>query len=153
MDYNFEHLKETVEPGVFIPWQEVDVEICSFSDLGITVAINNEYTGLIYGNQVYANYHEGEKLKAYIKCVREDGRIDVSLQPKKGDHIFSTADKLLKYLEDAGGKSRFNDKSSPEDIRNEFQISKMVFKQAIGNLYKRGKIKITPQGIELFRYL
>ena len=96
---------------------EVDVEICSFSDLGITVAINNEYTGLIYGNQVYANYHEGEKLKAYIKCVREDGRIDVSLQPKKGDHIFSTADKLLKYLEDAGGKSRFNDKSSPEDIR------------------------------------
>ncbi|MBT5953779.1 type I-B CRISPR-associated protein Cas8b1/Cst1 [bacterium] len=151
MEYNFEELKYTVEPGVFIPWQEVDIEIYSFSDLGITVVINNEYTGLIYGNQVYGNYQEGERLKAYIKCIREDGRIDVSLQPKKGDHVFSTADKLMQHLEELGGKSPFNDKSSPEDIRNEFQVSKMVFKQAIGNLYKRGKIRITAEGIEIFK--
>jgi len=151
MEYNFEHLKETVEPGVFTPWQEVDVEIYAFTDLGINVAINNEYTGLVYKNQVYNDYQEGEKLKAYIQCVREDGRIDVSLQPNKGKHVFSTADKILEYLRNSGGESSFNDKSSPEDIKNEFKISKMVFKRAIGKLYKQGKIKITDQGIELVK--
>jgi len=151
MTYNFESLKETVEPGVFTPWQEVDVEINTFTDLGISVVINNEYRGLVYKNQVYDDYQEGQKLKAYIKCVREDGRIDVSLQPNQGKYVFSTADKILEYIKAAGGESRFNDKSSPEDIKKEFQISKIVFKQAIGKLYKQGKIKITDQGIKLVK--
>ena len=149
MKYNFEHLKKIVEPGVFTPGQEVEVEIYEFTNLGINVAINDEYIGLVYKNQVYDHYQEGQTLKAYIQQVREDGRIDVSLQPDKGAYVSSTADKILAYLKAAGGKSRFNDKSSPEDIKNEFQISKMVFKQAIGKLYKQGKIKITDQGIEL----
>ena len=151
MTYNFEHLKETVEQGVFTPWQEVDIEIIAFTDLGINVAINNDYIGLVYKNQVYDDYQEGDTLKAYIKYVREDGRIDVSLQPNQGKHVFSTADKILAYLKDSGGKSSLNDKSSPADIRDAFQISKMVFKRSIGNLYKQGKINITDQGIELVK--
>ncbi len=151
MKNNYEHLKETVEPGVFTRFQEVDVEIYAFTDLGIKVAINDEYTGLVYRNQVYDEYQEGQKLKAYIKCVREDGRIDVSLQPNQGTHVYSTADKILEYLKAAGGKSGLNDKSSPEDIKNEFKISKKVFKQAIGRLYKQQKIKITDKGIELVK--
>jgi predicted RNA-binding protein (virulence factor B family) len=149
MKNNYEHLKKTVGPGVFTEWQEVDLEIYSFTDLGVKVAINDEYTGLIYGNQVYDEYQEGQKLKGYIKFVREDGKIDVSLQPKQGSHVFSTTDKILEHLKAAGGKSGFNDKSSPEDIKNEFQVSKKVFKQAIGRLYKQNKIKITDKGIEL----
>jgi predicted RNA-binding protein (virulence factor B family) len=149
MKNNYEHLKETVGPGVFIQWQEVDVEIYAFTDLGVKVAINDEYTGLIYGNQVYDEYQEGQKLKGYIKFVREDGKIDVSFQPKQGSHVFSTTDKILEHLKAAGGKSGFNDKSSPEDIKNEFQVSKKVFKQAIGRLYKQNKIKIADKGIEL----
>ncbi len=149
MKNNYEHLKETVEPGVFTEWQEVDVEIYAFTDLGIKVAINDEYTGLIYRNQVYDEYQKGQKLKGYIKCVREDGKIDVSLQPNQGMHVYSTTDKILEHLKAAGGKSGFNDKSSPEDIKNEFQISKKVFKQAIGRLYKQNKIKITDKGIEI----
>jgi predicted RNA-binding protein (virulence factor B family) len=149
MKNNYEHLKKTVGPGVFTEWQEVDLEIYSFTDLGVKVAINDEYTGLIYGNQVYDEYQEGQKLKGYIKLVREDGKIDVSLQPKQGSHVFSTTDKILEHLKTAGGKSGFNDKSSPEDIKNEFQVSKKVFKQAIGRLYKQNKIKITDKGIEL----
>ena len=148
MTTNYEHLKETVEPGVFTQCQEVDVEIYAFTDLGIKVAINDEYTGLVYRNQVYDEYQEGQKLKGYIKFVREDGKIDVSLQPNQGAHVYSTTDKILEHLKAAGGKSRFNDKSSPEDIKNEFQVSKKVFKQAIGSLYKQGKIKITDRGIE-----
>lgn len=149
MKNSFENLKETVGSGVFTQWQEVDVEIYAFTDLGIKVAINDEYTGLVYRNQVYDEYQEGQKLKAYIKCVRDDGKIDVSLQPKQGMHVCSTTDKILEHLKAAGGKSGFNDKSSPEDIKSEFQVSKKVFKQAIGGLYKQGKIKITDTGIEL----
>ena len=151
MKNNDEHLKETVSPGIFTEWQEVDVEIFAFIDLGIRVAINDEYIGLVYENNLYDEYHEGQTLKAHIKLVREDGKIDVSFQPKKGKHVSLTTDKILEHLKTAGGKSSFNDKSSPEDIKNEFQVSKTVFKQAIGKLYKKGVIKITDEGIELIQ--
>ena len=68
---------EHVEPDEFSRWEEVDLEVYAFTDLGIQVVINDEYTGLVYGNQVYDKYHEGQKLKGYITGVREDGRIDV----------------------------------------------------------------------------
>lgn len=149
MKKNYDHLKEAAGPGVFTEWQEVDAEIYAFTDLGVKVAINDEYTGLVYGNQIYDTYREGQRLKAYIKAVREDGKIDVSLQPKQGQHVLSTTEKILEHLKASGGKSKFNDSSSPEDIKNEFQISKKVFKQALGRLYKQHKIKITDNGIEL----
>ena len=149
MNRNFEHLIEHVDPDEFARWEEVDLEIYAFTDLGFKVAINDQYTGLVYNNQVYEKYEEGQKLKGYITGVREDGRIDVSLQPDKGRHVHSTFDKILKHLKDSGGKSKFGDKSSPEDIKREFQISNKVFKHAIGGLYKQGKIIITKEGIEL----
>ena len=151
MENSHAHLKETVEPGVFAEWQEVDVEILAFTDLGVKVAVNSEYAGLIYENQVYGRYREGQKLKGYIHFVREDGKIDVSLEPRKGSHVLSTTDKIIAHLKAGGGKSAFNDKSSPEEIKNEFQVSKKVFKQALGRLYKKNKIKITDKGIELTR--
>jgi uncharacterized protein len=151
MENKYAYLKETALPGVFTQWQEVNVEIYAFTDLGVKVAIDDEYTGLIYGNEMYGDYHEGQKLKAYIKLVRTDGRIDVSLQPPQGRHVVSTTDKILEHLKAVGGKSKLNDGSSPEDIRHEFQVSKKVFKQAIGRLYKEHKIKITDTGIELVK--
>ncbi len=151
MKNKYEHLKETVESGVFTQWQEVDVEIYEFTALGMKVAINYEYTGLVYRNQIYEDYQEGQKLKAYIQLVREDGKIDVSMQPKTDSHLYSTCDKIMDHLKSTGGKSGLNDKSSPEDIKNEFQISKKMFKQAIGRLYKQHKIMITDKGIELVK--
>ena len=149
MKHNFKYLVEHVDPDEFSRWEEVDLEVYAFTDLGIQVSINDEYTGLVYGNQVYDKYHEGQKLKGYITGVRDDGRIDVSLQPDKGRHVHSTFDIILDHLKEVGGKSEFGDKSSPEDIKKEFKVSKKVFKQAIGGLYKQGKIKITADGIEL----
>ncbi len=149
-DY-FESLIEVVEPGVFTEWQKVDVEVYAFTDLGIKVAINDEYTGLVYGNQVYGNYREGQKLKGYIKLVREDGKIDVSLRPPQDRHVFDTAEKVMAHLRAGGGKSRFHSKSSPEEIEDEFQVSKKIFKQAVGKLYKQRKILVTVQGMELVR--
>ena len=151
MKNNFDYLIEHVEPDEFSRWEEVDLEICAFTDLGFKVAINDKYAGLVYANQVYEQYHEGQKLKGYITGVREDGRIDVSLQPDKGRHVHSTFDKILNHLKVSGGKSKFGDKSPPEDIKKEFQVSKKVFKQAIGGLYKQGKISITKEGIELVK--
>jgi len=144
-----DYFKDIVEPGVFTQWQEVDIEIYDFTDLGMNVIINDEYIGLVYQNEIYDNYQPGRKLKAYIKLVREDGKIDVSLQPKKGTLIVSTTDKILEHLKVAGGKSNFTDKSSSEDIKREFKVSKKVFKQAIGRLYKQHKINITDSGTEL----
>ena len=149
MKNNYEHLKGTVGPGVFTEWQEVDVEIYAFTDLGIKVAINDEYTGLVYRNQVYGEYQEGQKLDAYISLVREDGKIDISLQPQKAQLVSLTAEKILEHLKAAGGKSWLNDKSSPDNIRKMFQVSKLVFKQALGSLYKQHKIVITDKGISL----
>jgi predicted RNA-binding protein (virulence factor B family) len=146
---NPKHLKNTVGPGVFAPFQKVDVEIHAFTDLGIKVAINDEYAGLVYRNQVFDEYREGQKLQAYIQCVREDGRIDVSLQPNQCVHVYSTTERILEHLKAAGGKSRFNNQSSPEDIKVEFQVSKKVFKQAVSSLYKKRLIEITDEGIEL----
>ena len=145
------HLKERVQPGIFTEWQEVDVEIYAFIDLGIRVIINDEYLGLVYENDLYEKYYKGQKLKGYIQLVRDDGRIDVSFQPKKGELVPMTAARILAHLDAVGGRSHFHDKSSPEEIKKEFQVSKKVFKQAIGNLYKQGKIKITDEGIELIK--
>ena len=149
MKNSFEHLIEHVDPDEFSRWEEVELEVYAFTDLGFKVVIDDKYVGLVYKNQVYDKYHEGQKLKGYITGVRGDGRIDVSLQPDKGRHVHSTFDKILNHLKSVGGKSEFGDKSSPEDIKKEFQVSKKVFKQAIGGLYKKGKIKITEDGIEL----
>ena len=87
MHDNSEALKHTVEPGVFKLWQEVDVEIVAFTDLGVRVVINHEYTGLVYNKEVYDDYQLGDVLKAYIKNIREDGKIDVSFRPNIGSHI------------------------------------------------------------------
>lgn len=146
-----EYLKDTVEQGVFTPWQEVDIEVYSFSELGMTVSVNDEYVGLVYNNEIFADYHEGQQLKGYIKLVREDGKIDVSMQAQPSKHVISNADAILEYLASVGGKSSLNDKSSPDEIKDALNISKKVFKQAIGRLYKHRKIIITDTGIELVK--
>ena len=151
MDSEYDYLIETVDYNTFTRWEEVDLEVYAFTDLGMKVAINDRYTGLVYKNQMYDSYEEGQKIKGYITGIREDGRIDVSLQPDKGRHVHSTFDKILEHLNKVGGKSKFGDKSPPEDIKREFQVSKKVFKQAIGGLYKQGKIRITKEGIELIK--
>jgi predicted RNA-binding protein (virulence factor B family) len=142
----YEHF---VESGVFQPWDEVEVEILAYTEMGIKVAIEDEYIGLAYKNEIYQDYDKGQKVTAYIKAIRDDGKIDISFQPYQGKHVRWTKDVILAHLAENGGKSEFNDKSSPVDIRRVFQMSKKVFKQSIGNLYKLGKIKITDEGIEL----
>jgi predicted RNA-binding protein (virulence factor B family) len=147
MDYK--DLKTTVEPEVLKVGQEVDIVVYFETDLGYKAAINNEYEGLIYKNEVFSFVKFGLPMTAYIKCLRPDGKIDLSLYPDDGSFVVTTSDKILKMLASGGGKLPYGDKSSPEDIKNKFQVSKKVFKKAIGVLYKQKKIEITGEGIEM----
>lgn len=131
--------------------EEVALIIGRFTHVGITVLINNEIEGMLYKNEVYRKVREGQKVTGYVKFIREDGKIDVSLQPigflnKIGENEAVILEKL-KSLD--GGYIGFNDKSKPEDIMYHFKMSKKSFKSAIGGLYKAKKIDISDKGIQL----
>lgn len=130
---------------------QVDLVIGRFTNVGITVLVNDEYEGMLYKNEVFQRVREDQKLKGYIKFIREDGKLDVSLQPigflnKIGENENFILEKL-KSLE--SGFIGYNDKSKPEDIKYHFKMSKKSFKSAIGGLYKAKLILITDKGIEL----
>ncbi|MDD4294327.1 MAG: type I-B CRISPR-associated protein Cas8b1/Cst1 [Candidatus Omnitrophica bacterium] len=141
-------LKTEVKSGVFTLWQEVDITVIAFTDMGVKVAVNDEYLGLAYKNEIFTDLAKDQSLKGYIKCIRADGKIDISFQPLEGKHVANVTEDILALLASSGGKLPFNDKTSPERIKQKFGISKKVFKKAIGVLYKQRKIKITDSGIE-----
>lgn len=126
----------------------VDIIIGRFTNIGIRVLINDEYDGMLYRNEVFRKVREGQKLKAYVKKVRTDGLIDVSLQPVGfRNAIDGHKQRILDKLEDEGGYLALTDKSSPETIKYQLQMSKKAFKQAIGALYKDKTIIIQDNGI------
>ncbi len=130
--------------------QQVNLIIGVKTALGYTVLIDEEHEGLIYRNEVFRELEEGEKTIGYIKNIREDGKIDVALQPQGyRNTIKSDVDKILARLKENKGVLLITDKSSPEAIKFHLQMSKKSFKRAIGNLYKENKILILEDRIEL----
>lgn len=129
--------------------EAVDLLVWQKTDLGFKVIINNRYAGLIYSNQIFQYIHTGDRLKGYIQYIRPDGKIDVSLQPIGRQQTLDFADTLLQWLKDNGGKCDLGDKSDAEEIKRRFQVSKKVFKKAVGALYKKRLIILTDDGIEL----
>jgi predicted RNA-binding protein (virulence factor B family) len=128
---------------------EVSLLISEKTDLGYNAIINNKYIGLLYHNELFANLQVGEKRKGWIKKIRIEGKIDLSLQPLGYSHILDTKDVLLKELREQGGKIALGDKSTPEEIYERFQISKSAFKKAIGGLYKERIITIDDYEIRI----
>ncbi|TCI92658.1 DNA-binding protein [Tenacibaculum sp. M341] len=130
---------------------KVDLIIGVRSALGYSVLINESYEGLIYENEVFSDLEEGMKTVGYIKKIREDEKIDVSLTPQGFRNVIDNdVDTLLKKLEDKG-VLLLTDKSSPESIKFHLQMSKKAFKRAVGNLYKQRKIQIFDDRIELIK--
>jgi predicted RNA-binding protein (virulence factor B family) len=129
--------------------QEVPVMIWQKTDLGYKVIVDNRFSGLIYQNEIFSQLEIGEHLTAYVKQVRPDGKIDLSLQKygaaKVGD--FSTS--LLDYLKAHDGFTPLGDKSAAEDIYETFGVSKKTFKKTVGELYKKRLIVIADDGIHL----
>ena len=129
--------------------EEVDLVIGESSDLGYSVVINNIHEGLLYHGEVFQTLLEGQTVKGFIKKVREDNKIDVTLQRFGYRKVEPNAEKILQRIKDNKGVLHLTDKSAPQDITAELQMSKKVFKKAIGALYKQKMIRIEDDGIYL----
>lgn len=131
------------------PGQEVDLLVWQKTDLGFKVIIDNSYPGLIYADQVFRPIRTGDRTKGYISTLRPDGKIDCTLQPTGQRYAEDFAHQLLQYLKEHDGYCDLGDKSEAADIKRRFQVSKKVYKRAIGDLYKRRLITIEPLAIRL----
>ena len=128
---------------------KVSALIWQKTDLGFKAIIENKYGALLYDSQVFKDIHTGDRVDAYITRIRPDGKIDIALQPSGRQHTEVFAEQLLHYLQYRGGRCRLGDKSSAEEIKEQFGVSKKTYKRAIGDLYKRRLITINDDGIEL----
>jgi len=130
--------------------QEVDLLICDETDLGVRVIVNNKFWGLIFHNEIFQNLEEGQKTIGYVKGIRpEDNKIDITLKKQGMAEVKDARSQIIEALHDSNGFLPLNDKSAPELIYDELEMSKKVFKKAIGNLYKDKMITIKKDGIHL----
>ena len=141
------HLSE--EAQYFKPEQAVDLLIFGKTELGYKAVINNTHIGLIYKNEVFQTLSHGEKLKGFIKTIREDRKIDLCLQLSGKDARDDLNTRILNHLRKNDGESTLTDKSSPDDIYQCFAVSKKNYKKAIGMLYKKRLIRIEEDKITL----
>lgn len=131
--------------------EEVEIIVSERSELGYTVIINHAHKGLIFANETFRELNVGETQKAYVKNIREDGKIDVSLQKQGYVSVEPNARRILEMLKEKDGFLALTDKSQPQDIYSQLQISKKIFKKAIGALYKNKQIRIEEEGIYLLK--
>ncbi len=127
----------------------VDLLIYSETDLGFNAIVNDLYTGLIYKNEIYEAIRVGDKMQGFVKRVREDEKIDLSLQKSGYELVDDVKWRILKLIKDENGFLALNDNSAPEEIKAKLQISKKAFKKAIGALYRERLVKLTDKGVEL----
>ena len=129
---------------------QVDVMIYRQSDLGYNVIVNYEHLGLIFENEIFTDLNIGDKRKGYVKKIREDNKLDITLQPTGFRNVIDpNVELILKALVDNNGNLAITDKSAPDEIYSMFGISKKAFKKSIGALYRQRKITIESNGIKL----
>ena len=139
------------EKASYQPGEEVNILICQKTDLGFKAIIENMYSGLLYDSEIFQTLHTGDVLKAYVKQVREDGKIDLILQKPGFEKIDDFSKTLHRYITEHGGWIGLTDKSPAEEIYDTFGVSKKTFKKAVGDLYKKRLILLHEDGIELVR--
>jgi len=128
---------------------EVELMICGKSKLGFKAIINKTHLGLIHHSDVFKTIRLGQKVKGYIKEIREDKKINLSFALPNSQQQGSLAVKILEDLKQNGGLSNLTDKSPPTDIYNKWNVSKGSYKKALGSLYKQKLIVITKDKIEI----
>lgn len=129
---------------------EVEILVQQKTDLGFKAIIDDKFGGMIFDNDVFKEIRTGDRMKAYIKQIRPDGKIDLSLQPSGRENVVGFAGRLLRTLiETESGFLPYHDKTSPDEIYAAFGVSKKTFKKAVGDLYKHFFITIESNGIAL----
>ncbi|EPM45420.1 CvfB family protein [Pseudomonas syringae] len=136
-------------PANYSVGQEVDLLVAEATDMGFKAIINNKHWGLIHKNEVFKFMRAGKQEKGYIKEIRSDGNISLSLQPVGAEAASSLNTKILSKLRENNGTLPVSDKSDPQVISGLFGVSKGNFKKAIGALYKQGQIVIHADRIDL----
>jgi len=128
----------------------VDVLVMKKTDLGYSVIVNQQHEGLIFESDIFTTLNIGDTVKGYVKQIRDDNKIDISLQPIGFENFNDpNCEMILKQLRAQKGFLPISDKSTPEEIYTQFNISKKAFKKAVGTLYKQRKIALQPDGIKL----
>ena len=138
-------------PATYTSGEEVDLLVVEPTDMGFKAIINGKHWGLIHKNEVIGFMRGGIRQPGFIKEMRSDGKISLSLQPVGQQVTDGLGEQILQRLRDSGGVLELSDKSSPERISALFRVSKGNFKKAIGGLYKQGLISIHEERIELIK--
>jgi predicted RNA-binding protein (virulence factor B family) len=131
------------------PGQAVTLLIQERTPMGYMAIVDQSFRGLLHENQLHRPLQVGETLPGYVAAVKEDGKVDLSLEPVGYGRVTGLAGEILEKLKQAGGRLEIGDKSDPEDIKRTFGTSKKAFKQAAGALYRSRKVKISGDSIEL----
>jgi predicted RNA-binding protein (virulence factor B family) len=144
-----ERYLEAATPSVLTHGQECDCLVWQKTDLGFKAIVDNRYQGQLYDNQIFRSLHSGDRLTAYVDHIRQDNKIDLTLQPTGRRHTLDFAEVLLRYLYEHDGRCDLTDKSPSELIAARFSVSKKVYKKAVGDLYRRRLITLHEEGIAL----
>lgn len=131
--------------------EDVDLIIVNATDLGYNAIIDNSHLGILYKNEVFQPLNPGDKVQGFIKKIRTDGKIDLSLVKAGYEKISEFADKIIAELEKHNGFLPLTDKSTPDEIYKAFKFSKKNFKAAVGALYKKRIITLEENGIRLLK--
>ena len=138
-------------PPLFETGDAVDLIVCSKTEIGYKAIVNNTWWGVIYGNEVFQHLNKGQHIKGYIKKVREDDKIDLSLFKPHYAKVDDISSIIIERLEERGGFLEVTDKSSPETIYDVFGVSKKAYKMAVGKLFKEKVIMLEKNGIRIIK--
>lgn len=130
---------------------EVRLTAYAVTDLGVKVIINDRYDGLLFRSELYETPARGQRLKGYVRKIRDDGKVDVTLRRGGSHEAAKDREAILAALGVRDGFLPLTDKSGPEEIAGVLRLSKKSFKKAVGGLYKEGLIELTADGIRLRR--
>jgi predicted RNA-binding protein (virulence factor B family) len=133
------------------PGDEVDLLVCAETDLGYNAIVDGRHKGLLYRTNLAGPLKIGARMRGFVKQVREDAKIDLSLDQAGYQRVGPLAEQILAELERVGGRLNLDDSSDPEIIRDRFGVSKKAFKQALGALFRERRIAFLEPGIELVR--
>ena len=128
---------------------EVHLMAYAVTDLGVKVIVNHRFDGLLFRNELYDTPARGQRLKGYVRKIRSDGKIDVTLRKGGAQETAADREVILAALRSRDGFLPLTDKSPPEEITRLLRLSKKSFKKAVGGLYKEGLIAMTAEGIRL----
>jgi predicted RNA-binding protein (virulence factor B family) len=157
LDFNTDRVVASAKLHKFLEYEDIEVRqgdvvdllIAGPTGLGFNAIINNKYIGLIFQNEIFQPLHTGDRLRGYIKFIREDKKIDLALQKSGVEAIDDARSKVLGALKKNNGFIALTDSSDPADIQRVLNMSKKAFKKAIGALYKERLIEITDAGVKL----